>query len=154
MQKGQVSFDFILAIIVALIFIGGMQLLNVQMQQAQKESVVRIQEKAIALNLYRAIAISHALKDADGMEVNYKTGRLIVPEEGALQACAIDLDSQNIGPPGGGVGASQATQMQITIEYSVGGEIVDWQISNFHNSGLYTPADLDCGETITITKST
>jgi hypothetical protein len=145
MQKGQVSFDLILAIIVALIFIGGIQLLNTQMQQMQKESAVKIQERAIALNLYRAIASAHALRDGY-MEVNYKTERLIVPEESALQPCTIDLDSENI--------ASQATQMQITAGYSLDGDMVDWQTSSFNDSGLDVPAQLGCGDTIAITKST
>ncbi len=131
MQKGQVSFDFILAIIVALIFIGGMQLLNAEMQEMQKAAAVRNQEKLIALELYRIISTASALGDADNLEIQYKTQKILVPEERTLQECSIDLSAGE-------------------ISYNLDGETIRVDIPEFNDAGLTRSDQIDCGDILEI----
>jgi hypothetical protein len=136
MQRGQVSFDFILAIIVALIFIGGVQALGGQMEEMQSMAAVRNQEKIIALNVYRLVSTASALEDADRLDVSYGTGKLLVHGEKALQQCTIQLTTT---PP--------------QINYALDGAIVSVEIPTPNTSGLNLPDAVGCGETITISGS-
>ena len=133
MQKGQISFDFILAVIVALIFVGGMLLVNDQIVETQKAAAVRNQERAIAIQLHSIISSSTALSDADYFEVKYKIPKLLVPEEQELQECNIDLDSR-------------------TVEYTLqeSGETISVEIPEFAAAGAM-PGQINCGDVLTIT---
>jgi len=131
MRRGQISFDLILAIIIALVFIGGMQLINTQMQEMQKHSAVMGQEKIIALELHRLISVASTLSDADRLEISYGTRRIIVPEEALLQPCDISLSAG-------------------TVSYVLEGQIISAEIPEFQSTGISIPSTLQCGEMLVI----
>lgn len=133
MRKGQVSFDFILAIIVALIFVAGIQVLSVEIQEMQRASAIRNQEKAIALQLYGIISTANALSDADTLTVEYKTPKLLVPGESPLKSCEITL---NANPK---------------IVYDPTGKNIEVPIAEFKDDHINIANSMKCGETLVIT---
>ena len=136
MQKGQISFDLILAITVALIFIGGIQALNQQMDGMQRHSAVKNQEKLIALQVHRLVSTAKTLSDADDLTVSFKTKKMLVPGEQSLGDCVIDFSTNE-------------------ISYSLDGVPVVVNIPDYGDTtGLTLPAaPINCGELITITES-
>jgi hypothetical protein len=136
MQKGQISFDLILAITVALIFIGGIQTLNQQMGGMQRHSAVKNQEKLIALQVHNVISTAKTLSDADDLTVSFKTKKLLVPGGQFLEECLIDLGTNK-------------------ISYTLDGVPVVVNIPDYGDTtGLTLPAgQIHCGELLTITES-
>ncbi|MDP6671126.1 MAG: hypothetical protein QGI60_04905 [archaeon] len=136
MQKGQVSFDLILAIIVALIFIGSIQVVNQEMDVLQKYSAVKNQEKLMALQIYGVVSTAKTLSDADNLTINFKTKKLLVPGAQVLEECLIDFVTN-------------------TISYTLDETDVSVDIPDYGDtSGLILPTpQITCGEVITITNS-
>tara|TARA_Y100000310_G_scaffold345396_1_gene464439 strand:- start:5367 stop:5780 length:414 start_codon:yes stop_codon:yes gene_type:complete len=136
MQKGQVSFDLILTVIIALIFIGGMQVLNSQMQDSQKVAAVRGQERLIGLHLFHFVANASSLSDADDLEINYTTRKIIVPEESLRQECTVNLENEK-------------------IDYNLNGVDVIVDMVGLKTTGIESdvPNNVKCGEVLTISKS-
>ncbi len=136
MNKGQISFDLILTIMVVLLFVAEVQLVTSQLQETQKNATVRNQEKAMALNIYSIMSTAKAL-DEDGAKVylEYKTDALIAPEtSGVVQQCEIDLET--------GV-----------ITYTRDGETIVSEILDFDAGNLtIINTTINCGEKIQVLK--
>ncbi len=134
MKRGQVSFDFILAVIVALVFISGLQLLNTEIQQTQKFAAVRNQEKAIALQVHGIISTAKILDEAGAIvDIEYETVKMLVPGEAILSGCTIDLQNKQ-------------------VIYNLNGTNVVTNIPDFDAGNLIIPNQVDCGDMLSITK--
>ena len=132
MQKGQVSFDLILAIIVALIFVGGIHTLNNQMEGAQRHSAVKNQEKLMALQIHNVVSAAKTMSETDGLIVTFQTKKLLVPGDQFLGECFIDLGAN-------------------TISYPLDGAPVVVDIPDYGDtSGFSIPASVVCGEALVI----
>lgn len=140
MQKGQVSFDFILAIIVALVFIGGIQVLNQQMKDVQRYSAVKNQERLMALQIHGVVSTAKTLSDAEYLTVTFQTKKLLVPGEQFLEECSIDFTNKTI---------SYTLNEGMPDEEEILVDIPDYG----DTAGLSLPsAPIRCGELITITQ--
>ena len=135
MNKGQISFDLILTIMVVLLFVAEVQLVTSQLQETQKNATVRNQEKAMALNIYSILSTAKALEDGDDVYLKYETDALIAPEtSGVVQQCKIDLDEG-------------------TITYTRDGETVTSKIPNFDIGNLtIINRIINCGDKIQVFK--
>lgn len=96
MGRGQISFDFILAMVVALVFIGGIQLLGNELQAGQRNAAIKAQERAIALELAEVLNSKAMLKDSSQARVSYEVPKLLVPNESVLQGCEIRIGENEI----------------------------------------------------------
>ena len=150
MQKGQVSFDLILAVMVALIFIAGLQVISHSLEAVNTRAAVRSQEKLIAMEIYKIASSSRALQDGS-FTIEYKTRGIIVPGKEYLEQCTIDLGNN--------------TKVSYDLEIDGTTETIQVDIPDFYymemttNEGISfedeTGAEITsiaCGEKLVITK--
>ena len=147
MQKGQVSFDLILAVIVALIFIAGLQVVSGNLKEVNTRASVRNQEKLIAMDIYRIASSSRALQDGS-FTVEYKTPKIIVPGKDLPEACTINLSAGTV---------SYDLEIGTTTE-TISVEIPDFYYNEMTTEGIsFQDADgtqiteIECGEKLVIT---
>ena len=96
MNRGQISFDFMIAIMAALIFVAALQGIAAAMQQSQSGISIRNQETAIAYSISELITNSAAFSDADNFSVEYKIPYLRVFGKSEPQNCSISVSSGSI----------------------------------------------------------
>ena len=97
MDKGQISLDFLLAIIFALVILVGLNAVSEQATAMQKAVSVRQQLHATGMNVVSVLSTSEVLNGSPaGTTVVGITPQLLaVPDETGLQQCGIVIDSVN-----------------------------------------------------------
>ncbi len=137
-MRGQVSLDFILTIVVALVVLGSIAAVGSTIIETQKSSTIRQQLDSIGNTLAAIISTSSALSDgAAGTSISYTIPKIAVPGEEKLQPCDVSIDRGN------GI---------ITLGYAA--EPVVSVLKKFVNPAGITnvPGTAKCGELITISK--
>ncbi|MBN2067504.1 MAG: hypothetical protein JW744_03480 [Candidatus Diapherotrites archaeon] len=138
MQKGQISLEFIIAIVVALVVFGSISVVATSMIEMQKASSVRQQLDSVGNGLAAIISTSAVLDDADTALVSYSIPKIAVPGEKELQACNISIDNET---------------GTITLSYSAGmNAVVEKAFVNPSGMAI-TPESATCGGILIITKS-
>ncbi len=95
-MRGQVSLDFILTIVVALVVLGSIAAVGSTMIETQKSSTIRQQLDSIGNTLAAVIATSAVLDDADSASISYTIPKIAVPGEDKLQPCKIVINADEI----------------------------------------------------------
>jgi hypothetical protein len=90
-MRGQVSLDFILTIVVALVVLGSIAAVGSTIIEAQKSSTIRQQLDSIGNTLAALISTSAVLDDADSASISYTIPKIAVPGEERLQPCKIEI---------------------------------------------------------------
>jgi hypothetical protein len=96
-MRGQVSLDFILTIVVALVVLGSIAAVGSTIIETQKSSTIRQQLDSIGNTLAAILTTSAALSDgAAGTSVSYTIPKIAVPGEERLQPCDIAIGAGTI----------------------------------------------------------
>ena len=96
-MRGQVSLDFILTIVVALVVLGSIAAVGSTIIETQKSSTIRQQLDSIGNTLAAILTTSAALSDgATGTSVSYTILKIAVPGEEKLQPCKIVINGDEI----------------------------------------------------------
>ena len=133
-MRGQVSLDFILTIVVALVVLGSIAAVGSTLIETQKSSTIRQQLDSIGNTLAAVISTSAVLDDADSASVSYTIPKIAVPGEEKLQTCDISIDILS--------GAGTITLAYVSPDVSVEKKFVD--------PGMTIPQNARCGSEITI----
>ena len=96
MRKGQISFDFMLALIIITVFTQTLIGLSSQFKETQDIITIRAQEKQIAIDLARIINYNKTLDPAATTSMNYKIPYIYVGGYGVPVGCDIDVGSSEI----------------------------------------------------------
>ncbi len=98
MAKGQISFDFMLAVVAALIFIGSLNVVSGQVTAMQSSASIRQQLHSIGLNLAAVLSSSAALDDAGAgyANISYTIPKIAVLGETKLQGCDIEIEGSSL----------------------------------------------------------
>ena len=91
MRRGQISLDFVFAVIAGLIVLSSLTAVSGQMANMQAASSARQQLHTIGLNLASFLSATDVLGDAEGGSTvaGYEVPLIAVPGESRLQACRI-----------------------------------------------------------------
>ncbi len=90
MNKGQLSLDFMLAIIAFIIFTGILGIMITDIQKTQKDFMIRSQLKEIGTNLSEIIISTNSLNDSfekEGFEIKYQIPLIKDPSKSNPQTC-------------------------------------------------------------------
>ena len=153
MRGGQISLDFLFAVIAGLIVLSSLAAVGGQMANLQADSSIRQQLHAIGLNLASFLSATDVLGDAEntGAVAAYEVPLIVVPGESGLQSCRI---------------VKSATADELTLSYDIidaktgDSETIEEKVPfkfpasmalspDITNSG--TPAK--CGKTITVKRA-
>lgn len=128
-KRAQISFDFILTIVVALVFVGAMQVFVTQIQESQHSLSIRAQQRSALLELYSVASAANALSDADSMHIEFQTPKILAGEK---QGKCSYIISNN----------------KIAVSYEALGETFEEEISvKMPMSGT---TEIPCGENLSI----
>ena len=151
MRSGQISLDFIFAVIAGLIVLSSLTAVSGQMANMQAASSARQQLHTIGLNLASFLSATDVLGDAEGggTVAGYEVPLIAVPGESNLQTCMITA------------AGNELTLSYDIVDAKTGGnetiaEIVPFR---FPASMVLSPDITDtgtpakCGETITVARA-
>ena len=142
MRKGQISFDFIFAIIVVLLFIGSMQVITGQIQETQAEAAIRSQERAIALNVAGVLNGLYSVSEPEAdVTITYVSPQILVPHENLLQSCDITVQYDS----------EASAYTAVTVSYPAGTTDIQESVSiNYYDDGVPSSIETHCGEELTL----
>jgi len=144
MGKGQISLDFLLATIVAIIFILGFQAVAASLESSQHKTIIRQQETAIGNSLAQLISTSAALNEENAeFEVQYKIPFIWIPGNDIPQECDIDIHLNKNNP-------TSETRNYINIKFYYGAETITKKIYLANTWGKKLNKNIECGNTIKI----
>ncbi|MFH1588313.1 MAG: hypothetical protein ABIA76_03190 [Candidatus Diapherotrites archaeon] len=93
-MKGQISLDFIIAVIAAIVLIASLSAIINDLKETQNETILFNQAKEISLEVARIASLSESLEQYD-YEIRY-----FIPEilnlEGLPEACNIKIESEKV----------------------------------------------------------
>jgi sensor histidine kinase regulating citrate/malate metabolism len=132
-NKGQSSFDFIIAIIFAIIFFQAFSIISDQIITMQEETAIRAQTKEIALNTAAIISASQALNETEAsFEIAYKTA-VVKTLTDRPKDCKISIT---------------ASEVQVKLDIDPPETAVFMKPAGI----TINKAELNCGDTINISK--
>ncbi|MDD5162822.1 MAG: hypothetical protein PHD95_01295 [Candidatus ainarchaeum sp.] len=137
-NRGQSSFDFLIAIVFAIIFFQAFSVISGQVIALQEETAIRAQTKEIALNTALIISASQALNERNAdFEIAYQTPKVKTLGD-APGECTITVT---------------ASEVQVKLGTDPPEKAALIQPSGIKINNNFTPAvlQLNCGETISIT---
>ncbi len=137
MQKGQLSFDFILALIMITILAQVIVGFSGQFRATQDIITIRAQEKQIALGLARIIDYKKTVDPGASSQITYKIPEIYVGGTGALETIPCTISVEN-------------TEITVTVDdsdYDKLAEPVSLEIKTANTVGSHS---YSCGEIITI----
>lgn len=128
-QKGQLSFDFMLALIAFFIFIASINVISSGISDSANEGGVRSSERVIGMEVAETISAASALKDGT-MNVSLQVkGLEELGKEG--KTCSIQISDNSI-----------------TVSNGKG---IDSIVSFKKPSGINVPSTAQCGQAIQVT---
>jgi len=135
-MRGQISLDFLLAMILTMVAISTVAVVGAQISEMQKQSTVGRQLDLIGTELASAISLSALLSDSDTANLTFDLPYIAVPGQANLQECEIDIlgDTLTLGYPDN---VSPIASASKKFEMP---------------AGMTLPGSAKCGDTITITK--
>ncbi|MBN1941282.1 MAG: hypothetical protein JW772_03815 [Candidatus Diapherotrites archaeon] len=139
MNKGQVSFDLIIAIVFTAIFFSGLFFLADDIVALQTDLAVRAQLKEIALNSSQLISAGQTLNTSDiwaanntSFSLNYSVPEILVPGEENIEKCIVGIDT---------------AQGTVTVSFRGISET-----ANFVPTTLSVTNNVKCGEILTVSE--
>ncbi|GEM_PF-3291760 len=134
---GQLSLDLCLTIIFAMLFVEQLSIIWAQTNSSATEISITMQEKEIANNLASIITSAAALSDGK-FSIEYTTPKIMEYSEFSPNTCTITINDNDI-----------------TVSYEkTDGTVTEAKTSFLKPAGFAVPATAECGETITISKTT
>ena len=145
-MKGQISFDFVMALIIALILIQTLMSFSGNFLANQEKTGIRMQEKQIGNEIHRVLLYAGTLKGSTNLKITHQVPKIFLsgPTGNAAEApipCDITITETDIN-----VVVTPAHYPNIPT----GSNAIFQTITN--TSGMTLP-QTNCGKTITITKA-
>jgi len=136
-MRGQISLDFILAIVIVFIAAGTLTVVGLELEGMQKEASVRQQLNTIGTGLAAAISSSAALEDAGTATLSIDVPELLVAGEETPQKCEIGIAGD-----------------VITLSYEIAnGETIEVKKKFVVPGAMNVPSPFKCGDVLDITKT-
>jgi uncharacterized protein (UPF0333 family) len=104
MNKGQISFDFIFALIAVIVLISTITLITQSISENQTNSAIYSQAKKISLETARIISLTETIQQYD-YEIEYFIPKIIVPGQNIPLNCEITVNSNKVKVTAGNITA-------------------------------------------------
>ncbi|MBN2127437.1 MAG: hypothetical protein JW703_03525 [Candidatus Diapherotrites archaeon] len=129
MNKGQISFDFIFALLVAISLISALAVITQDIAEQQKNASITAQAKKISLEVARIVSLKETIEDYD-YTLSYYIPKINVPGERIQMDCEINVAGNSVTVTAGSITASTPIQ----------------------RNGLSNPLTFNCGNKMELNK--